>query len=150
MHFMMTSSNGNIFRVTGLLCGEFTGHRWFPRTKASDVELWCFLWSAPGPAVEQKWWCWRFEMPSRSLWRHCNVNILYILWHEFTNLRTNVRRIRYVNMYAISDTRVEPICLSHMILSSGWRFHHYHTCVHPSEIITMPPREKRLIFAITI
>ena len=25
--FMMTSSNGNIFRVTVLLCGEFTGHR---------------------------------------------------------------------------------------------------------------------------
>ena len=43
----MTSSNGNIFRVTGPLCGEFTGHRWIPRTKASDAELWCFLWSAP-------------------------------------------------------------------------------------------------------
>ena len=43
---MMTSSNGNIFRVTGPLCGEFTGHRWIPRTKASDAELWCFLWSA--------------------------------------------------------------------------------------------------------
>ena len=42
---MMTSSNGNIFRVTGHLCGEFTGPRWIPRTKASDVELWCFLWS---------------------------------------------------------------------------------------------------------
>ena len=42
---MMTSSNGNIFRVTGLLCGEFTGHRWIPRTKASDAELRCFLWS---------------------------------------------------------------------------------------------------------
>ena len=27
---MMTSSNGDIIRVTGLLCGEFTGHRWFP------------------------------------------------------------------------------------------------------------------------
>ena len=26
--FMMTSSNGNIFRVTGHLCGEFTGPRW--------------------------------------------------------------------------------------------------------------------------
>ena len=25
--YMMTSSNGNIFRVTGHLCGEFTGHR---------------------------------------------------------------------------------------------------------------------------
>ena len=41
---MMTSSNGNIFRVTGHLCGEFTGLRWIPRTKASDAELWCFLW----------------------------------------------------------------------------------------------------------
>ena len=43
---MMASSNGNIFRVTGHLCGEFTGPRWIPRTKASDAELWCFLWSA--------------------------------------------------------------------------------------------------------
>ena len=37
--YMMTSSNGNIFR--------FTGHQWIPLTKASDAELWCFLWSAP-------------------------------------------------------------------------------------------------------
>ena len=29
---MMTSSNGNIFRVTGPLCVEFTGDRWIPRT----------------------------------------------------------------------------------------------------------------------
>ena len=42
---MKTSSNGNIFRVTGHLCGEFTGHRWIPHTKASDAELWRFLWS---------------------------------------------------------------------------------------------------------
>ena len=35
------------FRVTGPLCREFTGDRWIPRTKASDAELWCFLWSAP-------------------------------------------------------------------------------------------------------
>ena len=43
---MMTSSNGNNFRVTGPLCGEFTGHRCITRTKASDAELWCFLWFA--------------------------------------------------------------------------------------------------------
>ena len=41
------SSNGNIFRITGHLCGEFTGPRWFPHTKASDADIWCFLWSAP-------------------------------------------------------------------------------------------------------
>ena len=38
-------TNGNIFRVTGHLCMEFTGPRWIPHTKASDAELWCFLWS---------------------------------------------------------------------------------------------------------
>ena len=43
---MMTSSNGNILRVTGHLCREFTGHWWIPLTKANDAELWCFLWSA--------------------------------------------------------------------------------------------------------
>ena len=47
--FIMTSSNGNIFRVTGLLWEESTGHR----TKASGVELWCYLWSAPEQTLEQ-------------------------------------------------------------------------------------------------
>ena len=42
----------NIFRVTGHLCGEFTGHRWIPCTKASDAEFWCFLWSSPEHAAE--------------------------------------------------------------------------------------------------
>ena len=43
----MTSSNGNIFRVTGRLCREIIGHRWIPLTKAGDAELWCFLWCVP-------------------------------------------------------------------------------------------------------
>ena len=50
---MMTSSNGNIFRVSGLLWRESTGHRWIPLTKASNAELWCFLWSAPEKMAEQ-------------------------------------------------------------------------------------------------
>ena len=40
------------FRVTGLLCGEFTGHRWIPITKPAtrsfDISLIC----APEDAVE--------------------------------------------------------------------------------------------------
>ena len=47
IHNMMTSSYGDIFRVTGPLCGEITGHDWIPRTKAGDAELWRFLWFAP-------------------------------------------------------------------------------------------------------
>ena len=51
----MTSSNGNIFRVTGPLCGEFTGDLWIPLTKASDAELWCFLSSAPEQRLRKQW-----------------------------------------------------------------------------------------------
>ena len=41
---MITSSNGNIFHVTGPLCGEFTSHQWITHTKASDTVLWFFSW----------------------------------------------------------------------------------------------------------
>ena len=37
----MASSIGSIFRVTGHLGREFTGHRWIPLSKACDEELWC-------------------------------------------------------------------------------------------------------------
>ena len=48
---MTTSSNGSSFRVTGPLCGEFSGDRWISLTKTSDAELWCFLWSAPEETI---------------------------------------------------------------------------------------------------
>ena len=49
----MGSSNGNIVRVTSPLCGKSTGDRWIPLTKASEAELWCFLWSSPEQTVKQ-------------------------------------------------------------------------------------------------
>ena len=35
------------------LVRETTGHQWIPITKASDTELWCFLWSASEQTAEQ-------------------------------------------------------------------------------------------------
>ena len=66
-HYMMTSSNGNIFRVTGPLCGEFPSQR--PVTRSFDVSLICAL----NKRSSKQSWGWWFETPSRSLWRHCNV-----------------------------------------------------------------------------
>ena len=43
---MMTSSNGNIFRVTGHLCGEFTGPRWIPAQRPVTRSFDVFFWSA--------------------------------------------------------------------------------------------------------
>ena len=66
---MMMSSNGNIFRVTGLLWWESTGPvdshhkgRW-----RFDVSLIC-AWTNGWANNKHRW----FETPSHSLWRHCN------------------------------------------------------------------------------
>ena len=71
--FMMTAPNGNIFRVTGPLCGEFTSHRWIPLTKTSDVGLWCFLDLSLNKRLSNRSRRRWFETPSRWLLRHCNV-----------------------------------------------------------------------------
>ena len=71
-HILMTSSNGNIFRVTGPLCEEFTGHRWIPRTKAV-TRHWCFLYLRLNKRLSVQSWGWLFGTLSRSIWRHCNV-----------------------------------------------------------------------------
>ena len=68
----MTSSNGNIFRVTGHLCGEFTGPRWIPHTKASDAGLWYFFDVRPNKQLSKQSWGWWFETLSSSIWRHRN------------------------------------------------------------------------------
>ena len=67
------------FRVTGFLWGEFVGHRWILRTKASGVELWCFLFLHLDKRLNKQSRHQRFRTPSHPLWRHCNVHpVLYV------------------------------------------------------------------------
>ena len=74
--FMMTSSNGNIFRVTDHLCGEFTGDRWIPHTKASDAELWCFF-----ICVWINGWVNNCETGDLRRYRaHCDVTVM-LIWN---------------------------------------------------------------------
>ena len=69
---MMTSSNGNIFHITGPLCEEFTGpgefHTQRPVTWSFDV----FFDSRVNKRLSEQPWGWWFETRSWSLWRHCN------------------------------------------------------------------------------
>ena len=67
---MMTSSFGNIFRVTGFLSpvtGEFPAQG--PVTQSFDV----FFDLGLDQQFSKQWRRRRFETPWRSLWRHCNV-----------------------------------------------------------------------------
>ena len=69
---MMTSSNGNIFRVTGHLCGnspvtgEFPTQR--PVTRSFDV----FFDLRLNKRFSKQSWGWWFETLSCPLWRHPN------------------------------------------------------------------------------
>ena len=108
----MTSSSGNIFRVTGPLCGEFTGHRWIPLTKARDAELWCFVDLRPNKRLSNHSWGWWFETPASSLWRQCNVygtawswlrcGTLCLLTQQ-RNSRVNSRKRLYPTLMNPSD-----------------------------------------------
>ena len=75
--YMMTSSNGNIFRVTGHLCGEFPGE--FPTqrpvTRSFDVFFYLYL---NKQLIKQSWGRW-FETLSPPLWRHCNCHVSFLL-----------------------------------------------------------------------
>ena len=78
--FIIKSSNGNMFRVTGFcagnspvntgnspVTGKFPSHR--PVTRSFDVFFDLRLIKRLSKQSRRRW----FETPSRSLWRHCNV-----------------------------------------------------------------------------
>ena len=67
---MMTSSNENIFCVTGPLCWEFTG----PGDSPDKGQWRGSLMFSLICAFSKQSWGWWFETPSRSLWRHWNGN----------------------------------------------------------------------------
>ena len=71
---MMTSSNGNIFRVTGPLCGEFTGPGEFPAQRSVTRSFDVFFDLRLYKRLSKQSLGWWFETPAWSLWRHRNVN----------------------------------------------------------------------------
>ena len=94
----MTSSNGNIFHVTGHLCGEITGHRRIPRTKASDVELWCVLWSEPERRLSKQSWGWWF----RRHRAHYGVMVMrykYLISHVHSSIRPEKKTFKICDQY---------------------------------------------------
>ena len=72
---MMTSSNWNIFRVTGPLCGEFTGPGDFPAQRPVTRSFDVFFHLRLNKRLSKQSWGWWFETLSCPLWRHSNDRI---------------------------------------------------------------------------
>ena len=83
---MMTSSNGNIFRVTGACWGEFTGDRWIPLTKPVTRSFDIFF----DPRLSG----WANHRDVDNLRRHCpyhDVNVMEINIQKFSKMILLVR-----------------------------------------------------------
>ena len=61
------------FRVTGPLCGEFTGPGEFPTQRPVTLSFDVFFDLRLNKRLSKQPWGWWFETPSLSLWHHCNV-----------------------------------------------------------------------------
>ena len=72
LYCMMTSSNGNVLRVTGHLCGEFTGPGEFPAQRPVTRSFGVFSDLRLNKRLSKQSWGWWFETPSSPLWRPCN------------------------------------------------------------------------------
>ena len=73
IHIMMTSSNGSIFRVTGPLCGEFTGPGEFPTQRPVTRSFDDFFDERLIKRLNKHSRGWWIETLSHPLWRHRNV-----------------------------------------------------------------------------
>ena len=104
----MTSSNGTIFRVTGHLCGEFTGHRWIPAQRPVTRSFDVFFDLRLIKRLSKQSRGWWFETPSRPLWRHC---LAWRLGGRF-NLQMTSYRYRYRKAHYKDKTVWRPSHLS--------------------------------------
>ena len=91
---MMTSSNGNIFRATGHLCGEFTGPGEFPAQRPVTPSFDVFLDLRLNKRSSKQSWGWWFETLSRPLRRHSNDHSplpddVFAPWPEIHTLHTS-------------------------------------------------------------
>ena len=104
MHlFIITSSNGNIFRVTGPLCGEFTGPGEFPTQRPVTRGFDAFFDLRLNIPLSKQSWGWWFETLSRSLWHHRNVVEYCTLLH-------------YKDRLSMYREAYRPICISNVCL----------------------------------
>ena len=94
---MMTSSNGNISRVTGPLCGEFTGPGEFPTQRPVTRSLDVFFDLRLNKRLSKQPVGWWFETPSWSLWRQCNEKRPW--YHNNTHQLAHLTKIRYQQHY---------------------------------------------------
>ena len=112
----MTSSNGNIFRVTSPLCGEFTSPGEFPTQRPVTRSFDVFFDLRLNKPLSKQSWGWWFETSSRSLWRQRN---------DFTKITYIPASYRYCDRFN-----------GHVLCDVIPRWRHKPVAAHPGHFVT--------------
>ena len=101
---MMTSSNGNIFRVIGHLCGNSPVPGYFPTQRPVMRSFDVFFDLRLNKRLSKQSWGWWFETPASLLWRHWNA--LLIVHPKYLNLTLNSQKTPHItHNWEIARTR---------------------------------------------
>ena len=112
----MTSSNGNISELLALCVGNLPVTGEFPTQRPVTRSLDVFFDLRLNKRLAKQWWGWWFEMPSRSLWRHCNgYGIGHCNFWSKTRIRLQLKNdwkhkcisIFFLNWFSLSELRSE-------------------------------------------
>ena len=141
----MTSSNGNIFRVTGHLYGEFTGLLWIPEQRPVTRSFEVFFDLRMNKQLSKQSWGWWFETISCPLWRQCNVpdiaecislkpqdgfSLFEVLWNY---LKLQLCNVMVICLFATHGLAYAPktdqirhhsarsrLCVTHISINAWW------------------------------
>ena len=116
---MMTSSNGNIFRVTGYLCGEFAGHRsphkgqWRGALRFILICAWMNGW------VNNREAC--------DLIRHCaHYDVTIMHDHRLFGRGVDILNVMKENLFTPQTSKEQSICANDYDL--WWRLYFNWDC----------------------
>ena len=105
---MMTSSNGNIFRVTGPLCGEFTGPGEYPTQRPVTRSIDVFFDLRLNKRLSKQPRGWWFETLSCPLWRQFNASWLF--GYSLPWLNADLSPARHHRMICNDDFSLNSNC----------------------------------------
>ena len=155
---MMTSSNWNIFRVTGPLCGEFTGPGEFPAQRPVTRSFDVFFDLHLNKRLNTQPWGWWFETPSCPLRRHRNVDHLPLklsptlyyrkatLFQQLFHGTSKYISTRQLGIILSLDWKPRKVSHSHSILQK--RCWYFFTNLSHSSLITFKDDIKRASFVL--
>ena len=109
---MMTSWNGNIFRLLTLCVGNSPVTGEFPSQRQMTLGFDVFFDLRLNEQLSTQSWGWLFQTPSCSLWRHCNDLLLFtrrwlmtdycVMWKYILSSQTRVQQEEEMTPSAVS------------------------------------------------